>query len=161
MHLSILIVVISSFNAHSSPTSPNPLPLILPYPEGSNDSLPVFHNLSSLDTGTSRTYCSAQQYGSNLSWDSCVQAWEKMPQSSMQQTYVARTQNRRNGIRLPLRYLSDDAACAITINQKKKANPGNVDVSTDSEIAGAAVEVLERCVKESKLGGYVTNFCKR
>ena len=161
MHLTILLVAISACNARSSLTLPNLLPLTLSNLNLSNDSLPRFHNSSSLGTDRSRIYCSAQQYGSNLSWDSCVQAWEKMPQSSIQQAYVARTRNRRNGIRLPLRYLSDDAACAITINQKKKASPGRADVSTDSGIAGAAVEVLERCVKESKVGGYVTNFCKR
>lgn len=132
-------------------------PLILAQ-SAANVSISLHGNTSTVGAHPSKIYCGPLAYGSNLDIESCLQAWEKMPRSSISHTYTPRWHQMPGNILLPLRYLSDDGACAIDVDQRTGSFAAEVDVSTDDAIVAHTTELLEKCVRNRGFGGYVGGF---
>lgn len=137
-----------------------PSPLILAQ-QLHNTSAVLHHdgtNAAKLAVRAPTLRCQPIHYGTNVVHDSCEQALSKMPRSPGTKIYAGRQMN--TGVRLPLRYLSDDGACAIDVDQKRKIDAATVDFSSDQSIAAQAGILVDTCVLGRGYGGYISSFSK-
>ena len=160
--ISMNIIPINFFVARSSAFLLPPSLSLTTHPiQLTNSSDVPSTNGSHLPLNGTRLKCTPGYYGTDLDWNSCEAAWDKMPRSRAAKTYVSR--NLRNpitsAIRLPLRYLSDDGACAIDVDQKRTASRHISDITTPNTLANRAADVIVGCVHSRRWGGYVQNFC--
>lgn len=101
------------FSSTSTLSLPPPLSLIFP----NSTSLNGYSN-ESFSNLTARTgvICS-KVHGSDLSVDSCNNAWEKIARTHNSQRFIPRKTNPEmvtsDDVLIPFRYLSDDGVCAI------------------------------------------------
>lgn len=101
-----------------------------------------------------KPYCTAY-YGHDLSEPSCKNAWEKIDRST--KALFFRLRQQKAGLLTPIRYLSDDGICAITI----VLEPGAMgDVSNGLILSTCAKAILDECVGGLKKGGSIKNFSK-
>ena len=107
-----------------------------------------------------RLTCSGNQYGYDPEPNSCFQALNKMPKSSVMKTYGLRHQRELYDVSLPQRYLSDDGLCAIDVKSKRSMIGVLGDKTNDLAIWRIAGIVLNSCVVNEKVGGFTTNFSK-
>ena len=152
----LIAALISSSIALSVPSS-----LVLAQ-DLSNSSFNVHGN----DTNTatfrlgSRSMCRPSEFGHNLDLDSCEQALSKMPRSPIERYYAPRSANYPGAVPLPLRYLSDDGACAIDILEIRRASAGAIDMITEQSMAAQAGLLVDSCVRDRGQGGFVGSFSK-
>ena len=118
-------------------------------------------NGSIFSLNETRLKCHPSYYGRDLDMKSCESALDKMPRSRAAMTYVSRTYTTpiAGAIRLPLRYLSDDGACAIDVDQKRRTFGAISDFTTPNTLADRAADILKDCVHSKQWGGNVSGFC--
>lgn len=111
-----------------------------------------------LDTGelaTGKVSCSTRYYGKDLDYESCMNAWRKIPRSPAQDSYGTRGQ--RVQIRLPIRYQSSDGRCVIDIRPARLGAAIKLDLARGVDISDAARNLMQTCVIK-KQGGSVRDF---
>lgn len=99
--------------------------------------------------------CDPNQYGYELSYDSCHDAYDQIPHLISEMTWGPRTQGRWS-VNLPWRIYSSDGLCAINVSSRS-----GVAVSDKASwylIAQGAFEVLEQCVRPDTSGGSIKNL---
>ncbi|KAM0801787.1 hypothetical protein BDR22DRAFT_167879 [Usnea florida] len=106
------------------------------------------------------------KYGVGVQSASCMNAWQQIPRDSELRLYGLREDFRAGAhvdVGLPLRYLSGDGLCAIDIRSKSDNDPQlkTADLAKNSEVSQAAKVVLDRCVREQRIGGSVLGFSRR
>lgn len=123
-------------------------------------------NSSSLDT-LSAPYrpglpvCSPVMIGDNLNWDSCRNAWAKIPRTTEPIKYGSRNYHGSWDYTAPFRYLSDDGLCAIDIvlHLSRGREQQGWDITTGQDLSDRAQQVLTKCVILG-IGGAVRDYCK-
>ncbi|KAI4166870.1 MAG: hypothetical protein LQ348_007751, partial [Seirophora lacunosa] len=114
---------------------------------------------SDLAAGHDNLACSGWRYGRQMSQASCLNAWQKMPRSSLARRYGNSRVHGEELVDLPLRYLSDDGLCAIDVNEKWNVIATIPDITSELTLANVAKEVLDQCVSARGLGGLRIDFC--
>ncbi|KAL9012869.1 MAG: hypothetical protein Q9173_002396, partial [Seirophora scorigena] len=113
---------------------------------------------SDLAGGQHLVECSGWRYGRQMSQASCLNAWQKMPRSSLARRYGNSRVHGEELVELPLRYLSDDGLCAIDLNEKRNLIGTVPDVTSELILANVAKEVLDQCVSARRTGGLRIDF---
>ena len=106
------------------------------------------------------------KYGVGVQSASCMNAWQQIPRDSELRLYGLRADFAAGApvdVGLPLRYLSDDGLCAIDIRSKSDNDPElkMADLAKNIEVSQAAKFVLDRCVREQRMGGSILDFSRR
>ena len=104
------------------------------------------------------TVCEPNYYGPDLDLASCVDALEKMNNSSIVQTYTSRRVILPSEIHLPIRYLSDNGICAIDINIREGFQV-QADITSGEALVNATTAVIRTCVAKNE-GGVASGFSK-
>lgn len=97
-------------------------------------------------------FCTAF-HGRDLSESSCKNAWQKIPDSTQSQFF--RPRKYLAGLLTPIRYLSDDGACAIDIVLETGARG---DISNWYSMSKYAKDILDKCVTRQQIGGSIRKF---
>lgn len=110
-------------------------------------------------TASSNTRCAPATYGTDLRVESCANAMEKIPRTTLLYVYGTRGQPGTEII-VPIRYQSDDGLCAIDLRPRKKGYAIKNEITRPIDISDAAQRVIDQCVigSRSKSGGYTFGF---
>ena len=105
-------------------------------------------------------------YGRDLRFASCENAWSKIPRDNEVHLYGLRSDIAAGAhldVGLPIRYLSDDGRCAIDIRARDRAESElfNGDSAKNIEVSDAARMVLDQCVPKRGVGGSISGFSER
>lgn len=113
---------------------------------------------------TSEKLSCRSNWGIELNWSSCNNAWEQIPRDSELHFYGLRADIAAGAhldMGLPIRYLSEDGLCAIDIRAQRGARLVTGDSATNIEVSEAAKTVLDDCVQERGKGGSISGFSRR
>ena len=123
-------------------------------------------NSTFLNVSSGEPYYCRSNYGVGVLSASCMNAWQQIPRDSEPRLYGLRADFAAGAhvdVGLPLRYLSDDGLCAIDIRSKYDNDPElkMADLAKNIEVSQAAKVVLDRCVREQRMGGSISGFSRR
>lgn len=120
---------------------------------------------SNNDTASLQTpgaaFCLQSVYGIDVSLDSCINAWVKMPRSLAPTTYGIRGQDLEAP--LPIRYQSDDGLCVIDLRARRGDGAARGDIARGVDISNAARLIIENCMENPqrrKVGGSIYGFSR-
>ena len=103
--------------------------------------------------------CIGRTYGFDLGFDSCINAWGKMPRTLEPIAYGDRSLHLAASV--PVRYQSDDGLCAIDLRARHGDVATRGDVARGVDVSDAAHVVIEKCIKnrqQSTTGGSISGF---
>ena len=103
--------------------------------------------------------CLGRPYGYDLSLDSCINAYMKMPRTLAPTAYSARSEHSEPSY--PVRYQSDDGLCVIDLQSRQGHSVARGDVTRGVDISDAARSIIEKCMMHPtrpKSGGSLYGF---
>ena len=105
--------------------------------------------------------CAPVMIGDNLNWDSCRNAWAKIPRTTEPIKYGLHNYRGSRDYTTPFRYLSDDGLCAIDIvlHFSRGRERLGWDITTGQDLSDRAQQVLIKCVILG-VGGAIRDYCQ-
>ncbi|KAI4235597.1 MAG: hypothetical protein LQ352_008078 [Teloschistes flavicans] len=140
------------------PAAPNEINLLTTPAPLMNPPLPALGNgRSSLND--SQRDCRGAQYGTNLNYDSCLDAFRTFELGTYPSPIQVRKRNTGEGvfaIWLPYRLISGNGVCTIDIVRKGTAD---FDTTSGPELSRAMWKLINQCVRdEGGQGGVASNI---
>lgn len=154
-----MLLLLLFIPAISGLTTPRPILL------SNNLTIAGEHSINSTTNPTGPNYLACRRNPDGIKLGkSCVNAWAKIPRTTLENVYVTRRGNlpAASDIVVPIRYLSDDGLCAIDVRARERDTvPDPGDIARSIDISDAADAIIKACVERSGRGGYSSGFSKR